>query len=111
VGLQVEGRRWRKKVVQAQTCCKGVCTEEKYIDFDEIFFPVVKITSIMTILSLMALEYFHLEQLDVKKYFFHGDLEEEIYMQQPQRYEVKEKEILVCRLKKILYGLKQGPRQ
>ena len=59
----------------------------------------------------MAIEDFHLEQLDVKIAFLHGDLEEEIYMHQPQGYEVKGKENLVCRLKKILYGMKQAPRQ
>eukprot|EP00253_Pinus_taeda_P030313 PITA_30313 len=63
-----------------------------------------------TILSLVAVEYLHLEQLDVKTTFLHGDLEEEIYMQQPQGYEVKGKEKLVCKLKKSLYGLKQAPR-
>jgi hypothetical protein len=49
--------------------------------------------------------------LDVDDLFLTGDLEEEIYMQQPQGYEVKAKEKLVCRLKKSLYGLKQAPRQ
>jgi hypothetical protein len=67
--------------------------------------------SIRTILSLVTVEDLHLEELDVKTYFFHGDLEEEIYMQQPQGNEVKGKENLVCRLKKRLYGLKQAPRQ
>ena len=81
------------------------------IDFDEIFSLVVKMTSIRTILSLVEVQYLHLEQLDVKTAFLHGDLEEEIYMQQPQGYEVKGKENLVCRLKKSLYGLKQAPRQ
>ena len=107
MGLQFEGRRWRRKAVQGYTCCKGV----KGIDFDEIFSPVVKMTSIRTILSLVEVEDLHLEQLDVKTTFLHGDLEEEIYMQQPQGYEVKGKENLVCRLKKSLYGLKQAPRQ
>ena len=68
-------------------------------------------TSIRTILSLVAAEDLHLEQLDVKTTFLHGDLEEEIYMEQPEGYEVKGKEKLVCRLKKSLYGLKQAPRQ
>eukprot|EP00253_Pinus_taeda_P023170 PITA_23170 len=85
--------------------------QKKGIDFDEIFSPVVKMTSIRTILSLVGVEDLHLEQLDVKTTFLHGDLEEEIYMQQPQGYEVKGKEKLVCRLKKSLYGLKQAPRQ
>jgi hypothetical protein len=67
-------------------------------------------TSIRTILSFVAVEYLHLEQLDVKTTFLHRDLEEEIYMQQPQGYEVKGKENLVCRLKKSLYGLKKSPR-
>jgi hypothetical protein len=57
--------------------------QKKGIDFDEIFSHVVKMTSIRTILSLVAVEDLHLEQLDVKTTFLHGDLEEEIYMQQP----------------------------
>jgi hypothetical protein len=40
-------------------------------------------TSIRTILSLVGVEYLHLEQLDLKTSFLHGDLDEEIYMQQP----------------------------
>jgi len=48
--------------------------------------------------------------MDVKKTFLHGDLEEEIYMKQPEGFVVKGKKELVCRLKKSLYGLKQSPR-
>ena len=59
------------------------------------FSPFVKMTSIITILSLVAAEDLHLEQLDVKTTFLHGYLEEEIYMQQPEGYEVKGKEELV----------------
>ena len=54
--------------------------QKKGIDFDEIFSHVVKMTSIRTILSLMVVEYYHIEQLDVKTTFLHGDLEEKIYM-------------------------------
>ena len=67
-------------------------------------------TSIRTVLSLVAVEDLHLEQLDVKIAFLHGDLEEEIYMEQPQGYMVTGKEKMMCRLKKSLYGLKQAPR-
>ena len=73
--------------------------------------PIVKMTSIHTILSIIGTEDLHLEQLDVKTTFLHGDLDEEIYMAQPQGFEVKDKENLVCRLKKILYGVKKAPRQ
>jgi hypothetical protein len=99
-----------EKRYTARLVVKGFA-QNKGIDFDEIFYPVVKMTSIRTILSLVAVAYLHLEQLDVKIAFLHGDLEEEIYMQQPQGYEVKGKNNLVCRLKKILYVLNQAPRQ
>ena len=68
-------------------------------------------TSICTILSIVAIEDLHVEHLDVKTTFLHGDLDKEIYMAQSQGFEVKGKENLVCKLKKILYGLKQAPQQ
>jgi hypothetical protein len=71
------------------------------------FLLFVKMTSIRTILSLVAVEYFHLEQLDVKTTFLHGDLEEDIYMQQPQGYEVKGKENLVCKVEEELVWPKE----
>ena len=68
-------------------------------------------TSIHIVLSIVATKYLYLEQLDVKTTFLHGNLAEEIYVAQPQGFEVKGKENLVCKLKKSLYGLKKEPWQ
>ncbi|GKV38176.1 hypothetical protein SLEP1_g46114 [Rubroshorea leprosula] len=85
--------------------------QQKVIDYDEIFSPAVKMPSIRAILALAASLNLEIEQLDVKTAFLHGDLEEEIYMKQPEGFEVQGKKNLVCKLKKSLYGLKQAPRQ
>ncbi|KAL0404121.1 UNVERIFIED_CONTAM: Retrovirus-related Pol polyprotein from transposon TNT 1-94 [Sesamum radiatum] len=94
---------------KARLVVKGF-QQKKGIDFDEIFAPVVKMTSIRVILGLAASMNLELEQMDVKTAFLHGDLDEEIYMQQPEGCEVSNKN-LVCKLSKSLYGLKQAPRQ
>ncbi|CAL8081539.1 unnamed protein product [Prunus armeniaca] len=68
-------------------------------------------SSIRVVLGLAASLNLEIKQLDVKTAFLHGDLEEEIYMEQPEGFKVKGKEDLVCRLKKSLCGLNQPPRQ
>ena len=80
------------------------------IDFGDIFSHVAKVTSIRLLLSIAAAFDFEVEQMDVKTKFLHGDLEEEIYMKQPEVFMVKGKKKMVCRLKKSFYGLKQSPR-
>ena len=84
-------------------------SQRKGIDFEKIFSPVVKMGSIRVILGLAAS--LDLEQMDVKTTFLHGDLDKEIYMEQPEGFLVKGKEDYVRRLQKSLYGLKQAPRQ
>ena len=85
--------------------------QKKGVDFEEIFSPVMKISSIRVVLGQAASLDLEIEQLDVKTAFLHGDLEEEIYMEQPEGFEVVGKENLVCRPQKSQYGLKQAPRQ
>ena len=58
---------------------KGYAQKEG-IDYNEVFSPVVKHYSIRILLALVAQMNIELVQLDVKIVFFHGDLEEEIYM-------------------------------
>ena len=77
----------------------------------EIFSPVVKLTTIQLVLGIVAAKDLHLEQMDVKTAFLHEDLDEDIYMAQPEDFQVVSKENLVCKLKKSLYSLKQAPRQ
>lgn len=86
-------------------------TQKEGVDFNEIFSPVVKHTSIRIILVLVAVQNLELEQMDVKTAFLHGHLKEKIYMKQPEGYEQKGKEQMVCLLKRSLYGLKQSLRQ
>ena len=57
--------------------------QKKGIDYSEIFSLVVKMSTIRLVLGILAVENLHLEQLDVKTVFLHGDLEEDIYMIQP----------------------------
>ncbi|GKA90565.1 transposable element [Tanacetum coccineum] len=72
---------------------------------------VVKHSSIRILLALVAQLDLELVQMDVKTAFLHGDLEEEIYMVQPEGFKVAGKAHEVCKLHKLLYGLKQSPRQ
>eukprot|EP00253_Pinus_taeda_P030762 PITA_30762 len=64
------------------------------IDFGDIFSPVAKITSIRLILSVVVAFDFEVEQMDVKTTFLHRDLEEEIYMKQPEGFAMKGKKEL-----------------
>jgi hypothetical protein len=118
-GRKFVGRKWlfKKKFnaqgkvekYKARLVAKGYSQVEG-IDFGEIFSHVAKLTSIRFILSIVADFDLEVEQMDVKTTFLHGDLEEEIYMKQPEGFVVKGKKELVCKLKKSLYGLKQSPR-
>jgi len=107
---KVDGSRLESFRYKARLVVKGY-SQVQGVDFNEVFSPVVKHTSIRVLLSLEAIKDLELEQLDVKAAFLHGDLEEQIYMKQPEGFEVVRKENHVCLLKKSVYGLKQSPRQ
>ena len=72
--------------------------------------PVERYTSIMTIVALASMMKWNLHQMDVKTNFLNGVIEEEVYIEQPQGFEVEYKRTHVCKLKKDLYGLKKAPR-
>ena len=68
-------------------------------------------TTIQVLLSLASSYGLIIHQMDVKTAFLNGELEEEIYMDQPDGFVVKGEEKKVCKLLKSLYGLKQAPKQ
>jgi hypothetical protein len=79
-------------------------------DYDETFAPVARYTYIRAIMSLTASMGWSLHQIDVKITFLNGAIEEEVYIKQPQGFEVHSRDTHVCKLKKALYGLKKAPR-
>jgi hypothetical protein len=85
-------------------------SQKEGIDYDETFAPVARYTSIRTIISLASVLGWKLHQMDVKTAFLNGQVEEEVYIEQPEGFVVQRKESHVCKLKKALYGLKQAPR-
>jgi hypothetical protein len=68
-------------------------------------------TTIRVLLSLAASYDLLVHQMDVKTTFLNGELDEDIYMDQPDGFVVKGEEQKVCKLLKSLYGLKQAPKQ
>ena len=90
---------------KARLLAKGYAQKEG-IDYNEVFSPIVKHSSIRILLALVAQFNMELVQMDVKTAFLHGDLEEEIYITQPDGFKIARKENWVCKLKKSLYGLK-----
>jgi Reverse transcriptase (RNA-dependent DNA polymerase) len=85
-------------------------TQEKGIDYIEIFSFVVKPVTIRTLLTIALSKGWPLHQLYVNNVFLHEDLQEQVYMAQPPSFINQDNPNYVCRLKKALYGLKQAPR-
>ena len=78
-------------------------------DYGDTFSPVAKIASVRLLLSMATMHSWPFYQLDIKNVFLHGDLVEEVYMEQPPGFVAQGEFGLVCRLRRSLYGLKQSP--
>lgn len=92
---------------KARLVAKG-CSQKPGIDFNEIFSPVVRYTSIRYLFSIAAQYDLLVYQMDAVTAFLQGDLYEEVYMQQPEYFDDASGK--VCLLKKSIYGLKQASR-
>ena len=118
-GREAIGNKWIFKVkhnadgsidrYKARLVAQGF-SQKPGIDYYETFSLVARLTSIRTILAIANELDLHLHQMDVQTAFLNGDLQEEIYMCQPEGFIVRGKEEYVYKLKKGLYGLKQASR-
>ncbi|GKD53504.1 retrovirus-related pol polyprotein from transposon TNT 1-94 [Tanacetum coccineum] len=85
-------------------------TQEKGIDYDEVFEPVARIEAIRLFLSYASFKDFVVYQMDVKSAFLYGKIEEEVSVCQPPRFEDPDFPDRVYKVEKALYGLHQAPR-
>ena len=92
---------------KARLVAKGFSQVEG-IDYDEIFSPVVRFETVRMMIALAALKDWHISGLDVKTAFLYGELDEELYMVQPEGFKDPKNNNKVMRLKKAIYGLKQA---
>jgi hypothetical protein len=117
-GKSVVSSRWLYKIKQsvdgsienykARFVVRG--SQKEGVDYKETFALVAWYISIRSMMSLVSIMGWRIHQMDVKKTFLNGIIEEEVYIEQPQGFEISGKESHVCRLKKALYGLKQALR-
>lgn len=85
-------------------------TQSYGVDYQDTYAPVVNQNSLRTVLSLVAARDLDMIQLDIKTAFLYGQLEEELFLEQPEGFVVPGREDEVCHLQKPLFGLKQAPR-
>ena len=95
---------------KARFVVKGYKQRES-LDYFDTYSPVTRITSIRMLITIAVVYKLEIHQMDVKTAFLNRDLEEEIYLEQPEGFIVPGQEQKVCRLIKSLYGLKQAPKQ
>ena len=83
--------------------------QQEGVDFDKVFAPTSRYSTLRVFLALVAVENLEMHGLDVETAFLNGDLEEEVYMHPPKFFQSAAAG-KVYRLRKALYGLKQAPR-
>ena len=118
-GVNVVGNRWVFKVkrnmdgtisrFKARLVAQGF-TQTHGVDYGEVFSPVARLQTIRSLLALGNAHNLEIHQMDVCTAFLNGDLDCEVYMEQPKGFIDSQYPDHVCKLKKGLYGLKQAAR-
>ena len=94
---------------KARLVAKGYRPKEE-LDYFDTYSPVTRIIFIRMLIAIAVLHNLDIHQMNVKTTFLNGELNEEIYMEQPEGFIVKCQEHKMCNLVKSLYGLKQAPK-
>lgn len=76
------------------------------VNFEEVFTPVARIETIRLIVGIANNHIYFFYQTDAKFAFLNGSLEEEVYVEQPRGFVMKDQEMKFYKLRKSLYGLK-----
>eukprot|EP00955_Chlamydomonas_euryale_P045064 353056-Chlamydomonas_euryale.AAC.2 len=103
VGTKALGARWARLVIKGYNQHPGE-------DFDEVYVPASKSVAFRTMVAVAAHGDLELEHLDFKTAFMHGELDRELYMEQPLVFEDPSHPTAKCLPLKYIYGLKQAAR-
>jgi hypothetical protein len=111
-GKKVIGTRWVLNIkndgrLRARLVGKGF-TQREGVDFNEVFSPVVRFETVRIHLALAALENWHITAVDVRNAYLYGELDEELYVREPEGFRTPANKGKVRRLLRALYGLKQA---
>jgi hypothetical protein len=94
---------------KARLVCKGYAQVEG-IDFEETFSPVARMEALRFLLAYACSKNIKMYQMGINSSFLNGELEEKVYIEQPEGFQLSKNTDYVCKLKKAFYGLKQDPR-
>nr|GEV25449.1 zinc finger, CCHC-type [Tanacetum cinerariifolium] len=98
------------KKFKARLVIKGF-RQKSWIDYFDTYAPVARISAIRLLIAMASIHNMIIHHMDVKTPFLNGELEEDVYMNQPRGFIMPGNENKVCKLVKFLYGLKHALKQ